>query len=162
MRTIESNQGRIVIPIDFQQFYTTLIHKGYVKPVFKIYPVYIPAGYTLDFTVFTPAGTYFLFVEDTITVFPDHALEVFIYVDNDLILHDPDVVQDRYREPINYLRRYGAIAVAKNSFRIVAINNSSQTAYLSDFSSYGLISKELFETIYETFFEVISSSLHLP
>jgi hypothetical protein len=155
----QREQAPIIIVIDFPHFYSTLVHKKLIRPVFKTFAVPIPPGFTVDWTVFTPAGKYYLFVENVVSVFPDHALEIAIFIDNEPLHYDPDVVQDRYREAINFLRRYGAVKPVQNNWRIIIKNKSDQTAYWSAFAAYGIIDKNVYETIYDTFFDIIAEAL---
>jgi hypothetical protein len=93
---METRLVQIIIVIDFTQFYTTLIHRGIVKPKMEKMTFYIPPETTVDFTVYTPKDYYFLFVENAVVIHPDNALEVKIYIDDELLHHDPDVVQSLY------------------------------------------------------------------
>jgi hypothetical protein len=160
---LKKEKSQIVVSIDSFQFYTTLLHQGLVKPFFKTFVVNIPPGYTVDWIIFNPAGYYSLFVEILISIFPDHVLEASLYTDGEFLFYDPDAVQDRYREPINFPRRLGAIKPVKNYWRLILKNKSAtEIVYASALVSYGSISKELYDTVYEKFFEVLAEALSLP
>jgi hypothetical protein len=160
---MEARIVQIVIPIDFTQFYTTLIHHGIVKPKMEKMTFYIPPGHTVDFTVYTPKDYYFLFVENAVAIKPDNALEVKIYIDDELLHHDPDVVQNLYNEAINFPRRFGAIKGVKRSWRIVLRNNSTtDIVQFHAWASYGIIKAEHYERIYSKFFETLAITLRLP
>jgi hypothetical protein len=160
---LERLSSIITIPIDFQQFYTTLIENGIIKPRFDIFNIYAPPGYTTTLITSTPSGYYLLFVELLISIFPDHILSVDVFVDDELLFSDSDAVQDKYREPINFLRRFGAIRAVKKNWKVVIKNNSTtDTAYSSAVVSYGIIPAQYYERIYRRFFDVLAVVLELP
>jgi hypothetical protein len=160
---LERLSSIITIPIDFQQFYTTLIENGIIRPRFEVFNIYTSPEYTTTLIASTPSGYYLLFVELLITIFPDHILSVDLFVDDELLFSDNDVVQDRYREPINFLRRFGAIRAVKKNWKVVIKNNSTtDTAYSSVVVSYGIIPAQYYEKIYRRLFEVLAITLELP
>lgn len=156
-------EASIVIPIDFTQFYTTLIEHGIVTPKSEVFYLYVPPNYTISWNVSIPSDYVSLIVEDVITVSPDHALSITIYADGELLFSDGDMVQDRYRESLNFPKRIGAIKPVKKSISFTLKNKTTNTmAYFSAWTSYGLIKRDYYERIYKKFFESLAITLGLP
>jgi hypothetical protein len=161
---VREEGGIIVIPIDFTQLYTTLIEFEIVTPVMQVFVVDpIPPGFTFEWTVNTPPNYYYLFVENVVSIFPDRVLEVAIYIDDKLLHYDPDVVQDRYAQPLNFPRRFGAIKAVRRNWKIIIRNKSEdKVAYWSAWASYGIIHQDYYDTIYREFFRILASAFKLP
>jgi len=160
---MEARVGQITIPIDFTQFYTTLIHQGIVTPYAQVLNLYIPPNYTVKWGVKGPTDYVALLVEQVITVSPDHDLSIEVYSDGNLLYSDNDMTQAKYNYPINFPRRFGALIPATNRIDLVLTNKSStDTVYFSLWYTFGSIKREYYENIYRQFFKVLAITLKLP
>ena len=154
-------QKPIQIVIDFNQFWTTLIYKGLVKTFSEISYLPVPPGYTISWTVTIPPNTVSLITEETIAIYPDHALSTTIYADGELLFQDNDMVQDRYRESLNFIR-LGALKPIMRQIDFTIKNNSTtDTAYWSVWSKGGRMEYYVFDKFFSKFFDVLSAGVGL-
>jgi hypothetical protein len=135
---------------------SALVDQGMVEPFNSITFFYVPPNSTVTVNQKVPAGFVSLIIQDRITVAQDHALQMSVFVDGREILADPDVVQARYIQPLNFLSSSSFYPVGE-SFRVVLTNKTSRPKYYSSMQTGGSISLEHWNSIVRPHLAGISS-----
>jgi len=151
----------IQIVIDFNQFWTTLVYKGLVKTFSEINYLPVPPNYTISWTVMIPPNTVSLITEETIAIYPDHVLSTTIYADGELLFQDNDMVQDRYRESLNFIRLGALKPITRQIDFTIKNNSTTDTAYWSVWAKGGRMEYYVFDKFFSKFFDVLSAGVGL-
>jgi hypothetical protein len=125
---------------------SALVDQGIVEPFNSVTFFYVPPNSTVTLNQKVPAGFVSLITQDRITVAQDHALQMSVFVDGREILLDPDMVQARYTQPLNFLSSNSFYPVGE-SFKVVLTNKTSRPRYYSSMQMGGNISLEHWNSI---------------
>lgn len=150
--------GRTRLSVTFEELFTTLIFQKILEPKVAGYKFIIPPYYTLEITITIPQD--YISIENQWRLFvdTDHALELIIYIDGKLIMHDKDVVQANYMQPISFFE-LRVIYPVTHELKIQIKNKTGNTVTLNIWDTYGRITKQLFIDILSKYFNVLYEEL---
>ncbi len=154
-----SQQSPIVIALTSREVFTTLsFYKlGFFGTV--TFPFYVPAGGTMTFTFPTPKDQ--VIILDLLAMYSsvDNALDVTIYLDNNVLLWDGSFNNSIYPPGGILFYDRGMLPVAYNGITILVINPSTSDAYFYVRMEIGVVSNVLFSHLMKAYFEVVGEAI---
>jgi hypothetical protein len=125
---------------------SALVDQGIVEPFNSVTFFHVPPNSTVTVNQKVPAGFVSFITQDRVTVAQDHSLQMSIFIDGREILVDPDMVQARYIQPLNFLSSSSFYPIGE-SFKVVLTNKTSRPKYYSSMQTGGKISLEQWNSI---------------
>jgi hypothetical protein len=150
--------GRTRLSINFVELFTTLIFMGKMEAKMVSTPIPIPPNSTVTITFKIPLDKVVACPEMRVSFDRDHALQIFVSIDNRTIIEDYDAVMDNYRESANFFR-LGAILPVRDNATVVVKNKTNQLVNLNYMRMCGFVDKPIFTAVLEKYFRTVLSEI---
>jgi len=146
--------GRTRLSVNFVELFTALIFTGRMEAKMVSTPIPIPPRATITITHKVPLDKVVLCPELRLSFDRDRALQIFIGIDNKLVVEDYDAVMDNYREPTN-LFQLGALLPIKDNITVVIRNKTDQLVNMNYTRVCGFADKTIFTAVMERYFRTV-------
>jgi hypothetical protein len=146
--------GRTRLSVNFVELFTALIFMGRMEARMVSTLIPIPPRATITITYKVPLDKVVLCPELGLSFDRDRALQIFVSIDNKLVIEDYDAVMDNYRVPTN-LFQLGALLPIKDNITVVIKNRTNQLVNLNHRRVCGFVDKTIFTTVMERYFRTV-------
>jgi hypothetical protein len=160
-RVLREELGIIRVAVDFKLLIQALMEVGVVRPATHSLGIMLAPSKAVKHVLRVPRDHVYLLVQARFACDPDHALELYIYVDGDLVYWDGDMVQARYIHPLTMMEM-GALIALRDRGEFIIANKTSSPAHFSYNVVFAYTTSETWSKITEAISDTVAKALNIP
>ena len=149
----------ITFPIDFNILIYILHNKGYLRAYNVLDTLTIPANYSIMINIPVSAKCYAIPYELRLIPDKDDAIDVRLYVDGNLILHDENVKLVTWSRGFNLINDFRIILFVRERMTAIFTNKTSEDVNLILLFTWGEIREDIKAKIIDKYFDAINKEL---
>jgi ribosomal protein S25 len=160
-RVLREELGLIRVAVDFKLVTQALMEVGVVRPATHSLSITLAPNQAVKHVLRVPRNHVYLLGQARFACDPDHALELYIYIDGDLVYWDGDMVQARYIHPLTMME-IGALVVLRDRGEFIVVNKSSSPAHFSYNVIFAYTTSETWSRIADAISDTVAKALNIP